>query len=172
MHSAAQYSRAAWSGADSGPCCSIRGPLARLSAVRSVVAVFVPLGFLLGVMARAGRLIGEHKSWCDIRRDLGISLLISGANMLLAALIIQRFDLSYLPGLAVSFGCAFSGVGSVIEATRLGFMWLFRHFVEDSGREAEEVQRLLALASLEAERAEKHRLTRVELRKERGDEDQ
>ena len=134
--------------------------------------VFVPLGFLLGVMARAGRLIGEHKSWCDIRRDLGISLLISGANMLLAALIIQQSNLGYLPGLAVSFGCAFSGVGSVIEATRLGFMWLFRHFVEDSGKEAEEVQRLLALASLEAERAEKHRLTRVELRKERGDEDQ
>ena len=112
--------------------------------------VFVPLGFLLGVMARAGRLIGEHKSWCDIRRDLGISLLISGANMLLAALIIQRFDLSYLPGLAVSFGCAFSGVGSVIEATRLGFMWLFRHFVEDSGREAQEEQKRRALDSIEA----------------------
>ena len=75
--------------------------------------IFVPLGLTLGWLARAGRMVGDRRSWADIRRDMLVSFLIGGANGVIAALIIWRFDLTYLPGLAVAFVCAFGGVQSL-----------------------------------------------------------
>lgn len=105
--------------------------------------VFFPLGMLLGWMARAGRMIGEEKSWAAIRRDLLVSLLIGGANGLIAALIIWRFDLEYLPGLAVIFVCVFGGVQTL--ETAVG--WLKRHIMRDAeaeGRARQGAQKLMA----------------------------
>ena len=105
--------------------------------------VFVPLGLVLGWMARAGRMVGESRSWRDIGRDLSVSVLIGGANGLLAALAIWKFGLTYLPGLAVAFVCAFGGVQSLDTAVR----WGWRHFANDAaaeGRARQKAQVMMA----------------------------
>ena len=103
--------------------------------------IIIPLGLILGWMARAGRMVGDNKSWPEIRRDLLVSLLIGGANGLLAGLIIWWLKLSYLPGLAVAFMCAFGGVQSLETA----FKWAMRQFVSDEAdRRNEEQKRLSA----------------------------
>lgn len=101
-------------------------------------AVFLPLGIALGWLARAGRMVGDQRPWIDIRRDLIVSLLISGANGLIAALIIGRFDLPYLAGMGVSFVCSFSGVQSLDTAVS----WAKRYLARD-------VERTLTRADVE-----------------------
>lgn len=93
-------------------------------------AMFLPLGLALGWLARAGRMVGEHKPWLDIRRDLIVSLLISGANGLIAAIVIGKLDLPYLAGMGVSFVCAFSGVQSLDTAVS----WAKRYVTRDVER--------------------------------------
>ena len=105
--------------------------------------VFVPLGLVLGWMARAGRMVGESRSWRDIGRDLSVSVLIGGANGLLAALVIWKFGLTYLPGLAVAFACAFGGVQSLETAVR----WLRRHIVSDAETEGRKRQNAQIMAA-------------------------
>ena len=95
--------------------------------------VFVPLGIVLGWMARAARQVGQQQPLSYIFRDLIISVLVGGGNALLAALIINRLDLSYLAGMAVAFGCAFGGIASVDQIARFqrSWAWLKRHLVDD-----------------------------------------
>lgn len=103
--------------------------------------VFLPLGLMLGWSARAGKMLGENKPWTMIRRDLFVSLLIGGANALLAAVVIAQFHLAYLPGVAVAFVCAFGGVQTLQAAVD----WGWRQFVNDAaahGRKRQEAQRM------------------------------
>lgn len=101
--------------------------------------IVIPLGLMLGWMARAGRMVGDNKPWSEIRRDLTVSLLIGGANGLLAALVIWWLKLSYLPGLAVAFMCAFGGVQSLDQARK----WATRQIINDETdrRQQEQLRR-------------------------------
>lgn len=90
-------------------------------------AVFIPVGLLLGMAARAARMLERRKTWGDVRRDFTVSLLAGGGNGLLAAVIIWGAGLNYLQGMGVAFICAFMGVGSFELAVR----WVLRKFVED-----------------------------------------
>lgn len=103
--------------------------------------LFVPLGLALGWSARAGKMLGEKKSWGEIRHDLWVSLLIGGANALLAAVIIAQFHLQYLPGVAVAFVCAFGGVQTLQSAVE----WARNHIINDAaaeGRRREEAHKM------------------------------
>lgn len=115
--------------------------------------VFLPLGLVLGWSARAGKLLGENKPWAAIRRDLLVSVLIGGANALLAAVVIAQFHLAFLPGVAVAFVCAFGGVQTLQSAVD----WGWKQFVNDAaaqGRRRQEAHKLL----LETEKANRKRL--------------
>lgn len=107
-----------------------------LSALAPILAVlpfdpwwllFVPMGLVIGWLARAGRMMNDKKSWRAIGHDLGISIMIGGAHAILAAMIIAVGHLGYLTGLAVSFGCAFSSVASV----NTWFAWIQHHYMDD-----------------------------------------
>lgn len=100
--------------------------------------IIIPLGLILGWMARAGRMVGDNKSWPEIRRDLVVSLLIGGANGLLAGLVIWWLKLSYLPGLAVAFMCAFGGVQSLDQAVK----WARRQIINDEAERRQQEQLL------------------------------
>lgn len=102
--------------------------------------IIIPLGLMLGWMARAGRMVGDNKPWPEIRRDLLVSLLIGGANGLLAGLVIWWLKLSYLPGLAVAFMCAFGGVQSLDQAVK----WARRQIINDEAERRNEEQKRLA----------------------------
>ena len=102
-------------------------------------AIFVPLGLVLGWMARAGRMVQDRRSWRDIRRDLLVNVLIGGANAVMAGLIIWWLKLPYLPGVGVSFGCAFGGVPTLYTA----WSWGWKHFSADAaaGEQRQQAQR-------------------------------
>lgn len=102
--------------------------------------IIIPLGLMLGWMARAGRMVGDHKPWTEIRRDLLVSLLIGGANGLLAGLVIWWLKLSYLPGLAVAFVCAFGGVQSLDQAAK----WARRQIINDEAERRQQAQLALS----------------------------
>ena len=90
-------------------------------------AVFIPMGLVLGMSARAARLLDKRKPWADVRRDFGVSLLAGGGNGLLAGMVIWTAGLNYLQGMGVAFICAFIGVGSF----ELGSKWALRKWVDD-----------------------------------------
>lgn len=125
--------------------------------------IVIPLGLMLGWMARAGRMVGDNKPWSDIRRDLIVSLLIGGANGLLAGLVIWWLNLSYLPGLAVAFVCAFGGVQSLDQAAK----WARRQIINDEAERRERAQLVISEEHVRRERE----LTRLAREVERKSED-
>lgn len=90
-------------------------------------AIFVPFGLMLGWMARAGRLLGENKTWPEIKKDFMVSVLIGGGNGILTALVIWWLALNYIQGVAIAFLFAFAGVGTLEAAVR----WVFKKILED-----------------------------------------
>ena len=70
----------------------------------------VIVGLVFGAMWRTGSFLTDGKSWKEIRADLLISVLIGGANALLALALAEWFGLSLLFTMAL---------GAVIGATGL-----------------------------------------------------
>jgi hypothetical protein len=111
--------------------------------------LFVPLGLVLGWMARAGRMVNDSYAWPAIKKDLIVSILIGGANAVLAGLLIWWWNLAYLPGTGVAFACSFGGVSSINDA----WLWARRHISDDAAGEArQEAQRHEALIALQHKR--------------------
>jgi hypothetical protein len=102
-------------------------PLATLMSFDEVWLMIVPLGLVIGWMARASRSVTDRKPWDDIRRDLIASILIGGAHGTMAAFIIWCGDLNYLQGLGVTAVVAFMGIGSLDMMVR----WLMRKIIDD-----------------------------------------
>lgn len=102
-------------------------PLVTTMSLDEVWLVIVPLGLLIGWMARASRSVTDHKPWEDIRRDLMASALVGGAHGTMAAFIIWCGDLNYLQGLGVTIIVAFMGISSVDVAIK----WILRKFLDD-----------------------------------------
>lgn len=94
-------------------------------------AIFVPFGLMLGWMARAGRLLGENKSWPEIKKDFLVSVLIGGGNGILTALVIWWLALNYIQGVSIAFLFAFAGVGTLEAALR----WVFKKILEDQKKD-------------------------------------
>jgi hypothetical protein len=127
-------------------------------------ALLIPSGLIVGMLARAGRMVGENRASDEIWRDLVVSLLIGGANAVLAALLIHSFGLDYLKGLAVSVLCGFGGVKSIESAAR----WAQRHVREDLGEARQEVQRERSLDALQREADLKRLAKRLDDKIEEG----
>lgn len=70
----------------------------------------VIVGLIFGATWRTGSFLSDGKSWKEIRADLLISVLIGGANALLALALADWLDLSLLFTMAL---------GAVIGATGL-----------------------------------------------------
>ena len=70
----------------------------------------VVVGLVFGAMWRTGSFLTDGKTWKEIRADLLISVLIGGANALLALALAEWFGLSLLFTMAL---------GAVIGATGL-----------------------------------------------------
>lgn len=78
----------------------------------------IALGLFMGWLARVARLVHENQGWTTIRKDILVSLLIGGANGLLAAIIISYFSLTYMQGVGVAFVVAFAGLKTLDSITR------------------------------------------------------
>lgn len=125
-------------------------------------AIFVPLGLLLGWMARAGRMVQDRRSWADIRRDLLVNVLIGGANAVMAGLIIWYLHLAYLPGVGVAFGCAFGGVPTLYTM----WTWGWRHFSADAAAAEKIASDALLQREGDARQEQQRRASEVYLRRE------
>ncbi|CDO34034.1 hypothetical protein [Novosphingobium sp. KN65.2] len=90
--------------------------------------IIIPLGLVIGTMAQAGRMVRDRRTWEDIKNELLVSLLVGGANALLASVIIFTCNMNYLQGLVVAALCAFGGVNTVDKAVD----WAYRHLLNDA----------------------------------------
>lgn len=119
-----------------------------------MLAIVIMVGLPFGIMFRTARMIGERKSKAAIQRDLIVSVLISGANFVLAAMIAVRLSLSYLEALLLAVVVAATGVKAIIKFST----WAWRRLIRDDvaemqGQKAQEDQRLLsALRAIERDR--------------------
>lgn len=114
------------------------------------LATVTSAGLLVGIMFRAGLLVEKHRSTSDIIRDIGVSLLIGGANFVLAVNITLWLQLdSYLQALGVAAAVSASGV----QSGALAIKWVFRKLVEQDaagqqteslGEKRQQDQRLLS----------------------------
>ena len=109
------------------------------------LAMVILIGIPLGIMFRAARLIGDRKSKDEISRDVIVSLLISGANFVLAAMVATRLGLSYLEALLASVIVAATGVKAILGFTR----WLWSRLIatdleEWKGKQRQEAQKELS----------------------------
>lgn len=92
-----------------------------------VWVIVVMGGLILGWLARIARLIHQNKTFKEVYIDTLVSLLIGGANGLLATLLIYSLGLNYVQGIGAAFLCAFAG----IKALEQGIKWIFKKLVDD-----------------------------------------
>lgn len=83
----------------SGPVVGVFGAMVSNEWLISTLAVCI--GLLFGAMWRAGSLIGEGKTWPLIRSDLLVSLMIGGANAVLALAIVEWLEIGPLFSMAI-----------------------------------------------------------------------
>lgn len=72
-------------------------------------------GILLGMLWRAGSLVGEGRSWAAVRGDLIVSALIGGANAVLALTIVQVFDAPVMVAMTVGVIIGATGLRALPE---------------------------------------------------------
>lgn len=76
----------------------------------------VVAGLAFGAAWRAAALRDEGKSWGDVRRDLGISALIGGANAVIALALTDWFGVGVLSAMAIAVLVGATGLRAVPEA--------------------------------------------------------
>lgn len=121
-----------------------------------MLAIVILVGLPFGIMFRTARMIGERKSRAAIQRDLIVSVLISGANFVLAAMIAVRLSLSYLEALLLAVIVAATGVKAILKFSTWAWKRLIRDDVaEIQGERRQAEQRELSrLRAIERERGE------------------
>lgn len=73
-------------------------------------------GIALGAMWRAANLRSEGKTWSDVRSDLVISILVAGANAVLAFTLVQWLDVSRSMAMGIGVLVGATGLRAVPEA--------------------------------------------------------
>lgn len=118
-------------------------------------AIIIPLGLASAALARLATVIDEAEPWQRVRRDLIKSAMIAGGNTITAAIIIRAFDLDYLEGLGVAFGCGFGGVEALRtfwNRVSASWRWVRGHLADDAAIARQEEQKRLAKISLDRTR--------------------
>lgn len=113
------------------------------------LAIVILIGLPIGIMFRAARLIGDKQPKDAITRDLIVSLLISGANFVLAATLAVRLDLNYLEALLAAVVIGATGVKALLGFTRWAFNRLVaKDFDEWKGNRRQDAQKELSRSRL------------------------
>lgn len=103
LDTAAKYADPAFT----GPVIGAIGVMLSDDWIVRTVAVIIGMAF--GAMWRAGSLVGKGKSWPAIRSDLLVSLMIGGANAVLALTIAEWMDAG--PLFSMSIGVLVGATG-------------------------------------------------------------
>src|SRR5574343_1789176 len=91
------------------------------------LAMVISAGMIVGIMFRAGLMIERREKRAAIMRDLGVSLLIGGMNLMIAVNIILMAGItSHIQALGIAAVVAASGVQSGMFAVK----WIWRKMLD------------------------------------------
>ena len=97
------------------------------------LAIAVGLGVPLGIMVRAAHLVSAEKSRSAITRDVVVSVLVSGACFVVAAVGASRFHLGLMEALLASIATSALGVEGLKLLERKVLRKVSRWLGEDDG---------------------------------------
>lgn len=82
-------------------------------AIDAKFGMAMALGMLGGWLARTGQSVQARKTWADIRRDLGVSLLISGGSLLATLYFARLLAADELGVATIGFAICWGGTDSL-----------------------------------------------------------
>lgn len=88
-------------------------------------------GIVLGAMWRAANLRSEGKNWAAVRSDLVISVLVAGANAVLALALVEWLDVGKIMAMGIGVIIGATGLRAVPEARDVFINALRRKLIGD-----------------------------------------
>lgn len=88
-------------------------------------------GIVLGAMWRAANLRSEGKTWSVVRSDLTISVLVGGANAVLALALVEWLDVGRIMAMGIGVMIGATGLRAVPEARDVLISALRRKLIGD-----------------------------------------
>lgn len=92
----------------------------------------VAVGLFFGAMWRAGSLHSEGKTWKAVRTDLVVSILIGGANAVLALALVDILGVGPLLAMAIGTVIGATGLRAMPEAKAALVGWATRRILGDN----------------------------------------
>ena len=103
--------------------------IASAEITTEIIAVVAGLAF--GAMWRAANLRNEGKAWRAVRSDIGISIMVGGANAVLALTLVEWLDVSKMAAMAIGVVVGATGLRAVPEAKDMLINALRRKLIGD-----------------------------------------